>query len=623
MSEFLLIGLVSIIALGVIAQWLAWRLHLPAILLLLVSGIIAGPVTGLLNPDALLGDILAPIVSISVAIILFEGGLSLRLRDLQEIGWVVGKLITIGIVITWVLATIFSLFLLDLNLELSILFGAILIVTGPTVIIPLMRQVRPAGKIGSVLKWEGIVNDPIGAMMAVLVFEIILTGGLSASGGHAFVSILKTVVFGSLTGLLGAILIYYLLKRHLVPDFLQNPVTLMVTVTVFAVSNLLQHESGLLAVTIMGIALANQKAVRVKHIIDFKEDLRVLLISALFIMLAARLKVEHLEYFNLQAFLFLLALIIIVRPASIFLSTIGTNLSFKEKLFLSWMAPRGIVAAAISAIFAIELSELGYEQADHLIPYTFLVIIGTVAIYGPTANWFACRLGLAKPTPRGVMLLGGHEWSQQVGLQLKESGFKVLVADSNWDNISKARKKGLDTYYGNILAEYAMEEMDLDGVGRILAITHNDEVNSLAILRFSELFGSSEVFQLAPMSRTPRKEREVPDDLSGRILFGSAMNFDYISELFDNGAYLETHTLKDTDHYKKLVSLEGQNRIPLFFVSREKEIEVFAADFKPEPAKGKQLITLTLPEDQSLEQRAEQEPNTQEQTQFASLIEST
>lgn len=594
----MLLGLVGIIAFGVAAQWLAWRMKLPAILLLLLFGIVAGPVTGLLQPDQLFGDLLGPIVSLSVAIILFEGGLSLRLSELKEIGTVVFKIITIGVLITWGLSALFSYAFLDLGWQLSVLFGAILIVTGPTVIIPLLRQVRPAGAVGSVLKWEGIVNDPIGAMMAVLVFETLVAGGFTSNTATAFWSITNTIVFGTLFGLLGAVFIYIMLKRHLMPDFLQNPISLITVMVVFALSNLMQHESGLWAVTVMGIALANQKSVRVKHIVEFKENLRVLLISALFIMLAARLEMAHFEHLTIGSVAFLAAMILVVRPASIFLSTIGSRLKFREQLFLSWMAPRGIVAAAISAIFALRLSEAGYAQAELLVPYTFIIIIGTVTIYGLSANWVACRLNVAKPVPRGVLMLGAHHWAREMAMLLHEEGFKVLLADSNWENIAKARRAGLDTYYGNILSEYALDEIDLDGVGRLLALTPNDEVNSLAVLRFNDVFGSSQVYQLAPAERSHRKEREVPDHLSGRILFEDALNYDYLSKLMKSGATLQPYVMSEDRSFKEFRKKINQKGYPLFVITQGGEIKVFAMDHPPVPATGDKIICLMLPSEE-------------------------
>ena len=446
MDEHILVGLSAVVALGISAQWFAWRTKLPAILVLLIFGIVAGPVTGWINPDELLGDILSPFVSFSVAIILFEGGLSLRMAEFRKIGGVVIKLITVGIAITWFLAALAAYYILGLSIEIAVLFGAILIVTGPTVIIPLLRQVRPTETAGSVLKWEGIVNDPIGAMMAVLVFEIIMAGGFTNMDGSSALVIVTTIVDGSFFGALGAGILYIMLKKHWIPDFLQNPVTLMLVIAAFTASNLLQHESGLLAVTIMGILLANQKSVRVKHIIEFKENLQVLLISALFILLASRLQVSDLAYFNLQSGLFIVALMLVVRPVSIYVATWGSKLSLQEKTFLAWMAPRGIVAAAISAIFALRLEQEGFVDAQKLVPYTFVVIIATVTVYGLSANPVARLLKVAKPQPKGVLFLGAHSWSLDLACQLQELGLKVMVADSNWENISKARKRNLETY---------------------------------------------------------------------------------------------------------------------------------------------------------------------------------
>lgn len=595
MDEHILVGLASVVALGVSAQWLAWRTKLPAILMLLAFGIIAGPVTGFIDPDALMGKLLSPFVSISVAIILFEGGLSLSMSEFKKIGGVVIKLITIGIAITWFLASLAAFFFLDLGIEISVLFGAVLIVTGPTVIIPLLRQVRPTETAGSVLKWEGIVNDPIGAMMAVLVFEIIIAGGFDSISGKAGLVIVTTIVDGTFFGALGAGIIYLAMKKHWIPDYLQNPVTLMIVIAIFTASNTLQHESGLLAVTVMGIILANQKAIRIKHIIEFKENLQVLLISTLFILLASRLKVEHLDYFNLNSLWFLLALFFVVRPASIFGATFGSQLTLKEKAFLAWMAPRGIVAAAISAIFALRLEEEGYAIAEQLVPYTFIVIIATVTIYGLTAVPVAKMLGVAKPQPHGVLFLGAHNWSRMIATTLKELGLKVLVADSNWENISKARKSGLDTYYGNILSEYAMDEISLDGIGHLMAFTPNDEVNSLASISFAEYFGKSNVFQLAQSATSKRRAKDSSEFLGGRTLFSSDTNYEAISTFVNSEITVSNTPITDDFDFKEYQNLYGSNSIPIFVLSSDKETVIpFSVDNPPTPQAGDFVIGLTI-----------------------------
>lgn len=592
MSEYIAIGLASVLALGISAQWLAWKTKLPAILLLLSFGIIAGPVTGLLDPDKLMGDLLSPFVSISVAIILFEGGLSLKMSEFKKIGGTVIKLITIGVLITWTLASVAALYILDLGLELSVLFGAILIVTGPTVIIPLLRQVRPTEKAGAVIKWEGIVNDPIGAMMAVLVFEIMITGGFDSISGKAGMTIVTTIVDGTFFGALGAAIMYFTLKKHWIPEYLQNPVTLMVVVGVFVISNHLQHESGLMAVTIMGIILANQKSARIKHIIEFKENLQVLLISALFILLASRLEASSLEYFNWSSALFLAVLILVIRPISIFASTIGSKLNVREKLFISWMAPRGIVAAAISAVFALRLEQEGYAAAEKLVPYTFIVIIATVTIYGLTAKPVARLLKVAKAEPNGVIIIGAHSWAQVIAHAIKELGFKVLVADSNWENVTTARKSGLETYYGNILSEYAMDEINFDGIGKTLSLTTNDEVNSLASIQFAELFGSSQVFQLPPKSSSAKKDIESSDSLGGRILFGKEITFKKIEDLINDGAVITSTKITEDYTYQQYKKQHSEDSVSLLLISGPDSIQPFCVDNSPSPQNNDIIIGL-------------------------------
>lgn len=590
MDEHILVGISSVIALGISAQWLAWRTKLPAILLLLVFGIIAGPVTGWINPDELLGDILSPFVSISVAIILFEGGLSLRMAEFRKIGGVVIKLMTIGLIITWSLAAIAAYYLLGLSIEIAVLFGAILIVTGPTVIIPLLRQVRPTENTGSILKWEGIVNDPIGAMMAVLVYEILLTGGFTNMDASSVLVIATTIIDGSFIGALGAGILYIMLKKHWIPEYLQNPITLMIVIASFTISNLLQHESGLLAVTIMGILLANQKSAKVKHIIEFKENLQVLLISALFILLASRLQISDLEYFNFQSGLFILALLVIVRPVSIYAATWGSNLTLQEKTFLAWMAPRGIVAAAISAIFALRLEQEGFADAEKLVPYTFVVIIATVTVYGLSANPVARLLKVAKPQPNGVLFLGAHSWSLDLACQLQELGLKVMVADSNWENISKARKRNLETYHGNILSEFAMDEINFDGIGKLFALTQNDEVNALASIRFAEIFGSSNVFQLPQSAISIHKESETTEALGGRILFSNEWNHSAIEDFMSNPNQLALYRITDGFNLKNFTKKLGKNGLIVAVLNGQDNLLANSLDNPPTTQLGDLII---------------------------------
>lgn len=613
MTESILIGITSVIFFGVGAQWVGWKFKLPAILLLLLSGLLAGPILGLVKPDELMGDLLTPFINVSVAIILFEGGLSLKFSELKNVGGAIGNLVSIGALLTWVLTSLTAYVMFGFGWELAVLLGAILIVTGPTVIVPLLRQVRPSGQVGSILKWEGIVIDPIGAMIAVLVYEVILTSGFSEATSLAFMSIFKTILFGSVLGLAGAGVLYGLLKKHLLPDFLQNPVSLMIVVLIFTISDIFQHESGLWATTLMGVVLANQKSARIHHIIEFKENIRLLLLSALFILLAARIELSNLlGNLNMNMVAFLAILIFLIRPAAVYLSTIFSPLNWKEKLFLCWMAPRGVVAASISSIFAISLMQNGFPEATQLISIVFITIISTVAIYGLTAPWVARKLGVAKPIPRGFLIIGAHDWAIELATELKKHGVKVMIADSNWQNISNAKSHNLDTYYGNVLSEYALENLNLDGIGKLISVTPNDEVNALTAIRFSELFGRSRVYQLSPSIKKKTDDNEDGIIQTGRILFQKNASFDDLTQQYKDGKVIKSTQLTEAFTFQNFKETHGDEAIPLFLVSNDKSIEPFTTDNPPVPQPGNILISLTNPE---VEVQRKPEKTTQEKLQ--------
>jgi len=596
LTEEILIYLSTILVLGIVAQWLAWRLGLPSILVLLIFGLGAGPITGFLDPDQILGPLLVPLVSLSVAVILFEGGLNLKIDELREIGTVVRNLITVGVLVTWVMTSLAARLILGLDPALAVLFGSILVVTGPTVILPMLLHVRPSGRVGNIAKWEGIMNDPIGAMLAVLVFQAILMGGAEGVTTATFLGIVKTIFIGVFVGVTGEIVLVQFLKRYWIPDYLQNPATLMVVVTVFTISEQFQIESGLFAVTVMGVVLANQKAVAVKHIIEFKENLRVLLIAALFIVLAGRLTVTDLEYIDRYSFLFLGVLMLIVRPAAVVVSTWGARLRWQELVFLSWMAPRGIVAASVSSVFALRLTGEGFAQADELAPLTFFVIIGTVAIYGIGAAPLACWLGLAQSNPQGVLIVGANPWAQKIAQALQEAGARVLVVDSNYSQISQAYEAGLPTYHGNIMADHVLEEIELEGIGRLVALTSNDKANSLICFHLSEIFGRANVYQLPPVMEAYRgKEFIQPVHLRGRFLFAREATLPYLAQRFEAGASIKIFRLTEKFDYEDFKSCYGKSAMPMFLVGEHGDLHIFTVENRFAPRPGQTLIALINP----------------------------
>ena len=593
MSHYILTTLAAIIVIGLFAQWIAWKFKLPSILLLLLFGFIAGPFTGLLKPDEFFGNLLFPIVSISVAIILFEGGLSLKISELKKIGKIVRNLIIIAIPVTWILITLGAYFILNLEFSLSLLLGAILVVTGPTVILPLLRLIRPTQNINSILKWEGIVNDPIGALIAILVFEALIASGFGAATLQTITGLLKIILISSTIGVLGSYAMILLLKHKLIPDFLQNPFSLTLVIAVFALSNIIQSESGLLAVTVMGIFLANQKKVNVKHIVEFKENLRLLLLSFLFIILAARLQISHIEMLNVSTFIFVGALILIVRPVAIFISTVKSNLKLKEKIFLSLMAPRGVVAAAVSSIFALELYRLGYKSAEILVPVTFLVIVATITVYGLSAIPVSKWLGIAEPNPQGCLIIGGHPFARAIGKILLKKGVRCLIVDTNRQNLSLAKMEGLPVYYGSIVSDYVMEEIDLAGIGRLLALTPNPEINSLAALHFLKIFGRTEVYQLSTADEEDPDNDDLSHELRGQTLFNENINYDFIMEHFDREIFLRSTNISEQFTYTSYLEKNGKdNVIPLFLIDKSNNLEIFTHDTKPKPEAGDMLISL-------------------------------
>jgi len=531
--------LAVIVGAGMVAQWLAWRAQVPSIIALLLAGLLLGPVAGVIDPDELLGGTLFPLVSLSVAIILFEGGLDLPPRELRNTGTVVRRLITIGAVLTFLVGWYASREIFDISNQAAIVLGAVLVVTGPTVVGPLLRFVRPAGRTGPILRAEGVLIDPIGATAALLAFEIVLLEDANEALLRVAGILVLTLVAGAGIGLLAAYVLDEALRRFLIPDQLIVPVTFAVVIATFVAANEIQEESGLVTVTVLGMYLARRETSTVRHVLEFSESLRTLLISALFILLAARIEADQLRDVLLPALGFLAVMVFIARPLSVLVSTVRTALTWRERIFLTMMAPRGIVAAAVSAIFAIRMEEENIADADQIVPIVFLVIIGTIVVYGffsgPAARW----LGLAEAQVDGVLIAGAHASSRGIALQLKEHGIKTLLIDTDPYNVTRSISNGLQARRLSVLAEDAPHDLDLRGIGRMLAFTSNDEVNALATARFARVFGRREVFQLSPGKRRSG-EQAVPSEYLGRQIGIEGLTYATVDERARQGWKVRT-----------------------------------------------------------------------------------
>lgn len=596
MNSEILISLTGIGVLGILCQWLAWWARLPAILFLLLGGIIVGPLTGLLHPDILFGDILFPLVSLSVAVILFEGSLTLKFEEIKGRGSVVRNLVSIGALITWLVGAIATEYLLGFPTELAWLFGAVVIVTGPTVIMPMLRTVRPNAKISNILRWEGIVIDPLGALFAVLVFEFII----SSQTGHAMEKVIMSfgsiIVTGTLTGFASALALGICLRNHLIPEYLHNVFSLILVFTVFTLSDVVRHESGLLAVTVMGMTLANMKNTNIEDILDFKESLSLLLISGLFIILAARIKFYQFDLIGWPAVGVLAILMLIARPVSVFISSIGSDLNFREKLLLSWIAPRGIVAAAVASLFALRLEEEGYPDAVLLVPLTFLVIIGTVVIQSATSKIIARLLKVREPPPTGVLIIGAGNVARAIGKAIKDQGFKVILTDSNWENIGLARMEGLPTYYGNPISEHAESHLDLVGIGRMLAMSGRANLDTLASLKFKSDFGEKGIYELKTTREQIISEKhKISSRHRGYQLFGEEITHGVLASWLRNGAEIRGTQLGDEFDFEAYLNKHEGKIIPLFAIDNKKELQFFVIDGKMKPESGWTIISMIQP----------------------------
>ena len=542
--ELLILG--GIIFAGFACQWIAWRLRLPSILLLLLTGIVVGPLSGVLHPDDLFGDLLEPMVSLAVAIILYEGSLTLKLGEIRGHGAVVRNLVTLGVAITWIGATFSARFFLGWDIFLSALFGAIVTVSGPTVIIPLLRTLRPNRRLSSIFRWEGILVDPLGAILAVLVYDFIVVVQTAATTSQLFVTFGLIAAAGVILGVAAGHAFGFVLQRHWIPDYLRDYAALASVITVFAIGETIASESGLLAVTIMGVWQANQQKPDYSDILDFKESLTLVLVASLFIILAARIDLAGLQQLGLGAVAVLLFLQLVSGPARAFICSIGSNLNWRERLYLGWLFPRGIVAAAVSALFALRLESMDYPGADGLVSMVFLIIVGTVVIQSITGGFLARALKVADPEPNGVLVVGANSVSLAFADALAEAGERVLVASMSWKGISMARMRGLRVFFGSPVSAYAERKLDLIGLGNLLALSGRPDLNELACVKYSFDFGRDSIFTVPGRSESRHEKHQITGESAGRLLFEGKISFEELQVKVDAGVVARTTNITES-----------------------------------------------------------------------------
>jgi NhaP-type Na+/H+ or K+/H+ antiporter len=505
--------LAAIIVLGIFAQWFAWRIRVPAILPLIVIGLMVGPLSTLITHDG--GKLINPIyngdtglfpgrslfyfVSLAIGVILFEGGLTLKIKEVQETQRSILRLISLGSLITFIGAGLAAHFIVGLTWNISFLFAGLIIVTGPTVIAPILQNIPLNRNVATVLKWEGILIDPIGALIAVLVFGFVSTAdpGMGYTS-QALIQFAQVVLLGGALGFISGMALYQIIKRELVPHYLLNVFVLAFVLLVFVFSDVLAHESGLLAVVVMGLVLANKDVPRIEEILSFKESLSILLISILFILLAANMDMSELQLLvrDWRPIALFGVVALVLRPLSVFVSTHNGNLSMAEKLFISWVGPRGIVAAGIASLFGLTLAEKGVPNAEYITPLVFMIVLGTVLLNATTARLVARLLGVVQDASGGILILGANNFAITIGAYLKDQGRTVHLVDSNPGHIAKAEKAGLEGIVANVYNTELAEQYELLDVGYLLAFTSSDEVNAYALNRYEKIFGERGAYRL-------------------------------------------------------------------------------------------------------------------------------
>lgn len=545
----LLLTVAGVMAGGLVSQALARRLRIPAIVPLLVIGLVVGRDSlGWLDPHVL-GEGLGVLVGLAVAIILFEGGLTLRPEAFRVAGRPIQRLCSVGVLITWGLSTAAALLLFPDLGDKAALFGALVIVTGPTVIAPLLKVINPRQRVAEVLRGEAILIDPIGALLAVLTFEVLL------AGDDIVGMLLYRVGLGVVLGGGGALILDWVLRHQdaMAPD-LKNRTTLVTAVVLYAVSEGLASESGVLTATLAGLVLGWRHPPGIDEVEEFKGHVVGVLVSMIFILLAANLDLDAVQALGFQGFVLVAAMIFVVRPTSVFLSMIGTDLSLREKLFVSWIAPRGIVAASVSSLFAIELGVEGNQVAA----MTFAVIAGTVMIQGPTAGWVGRRLGVLEAVPAGVLVIGANSVARQLAQALHRNEHRVLVLDTNYGSVRRARENGIPARRTDALDEAASDSLDLDGIGTMLAMTSSDAVNRLAVRLYATEFGKDRVRALSTRYSPSREANPALPPW----LFGARLGYESLTALVDAGATVEVATM-DHEATVSEVMRELHGAVPL------------------------------------------------------------
>lgn len=589
LSMLFIIMLIGVLGIG--SQWLAWKFNIPAIVVMSIAGLIVGPFLGIMNPEESFGDLYRPIISVAVAIILFEGSIDLNRKEVSDVGRPIFRIATIGAFIAWILGSLTAHYIAGLSWEVAFVIGGLFVVTGPTVIMPLLRQSKLKPRVATILKWEGIVVDPLGVLLAVFAFEIITFFTLPTKGVIDLLFFFLIAILATLMGWVGGHFIGWLFEGGRVPEFLKSPIVFSFVIFIFTIPDEIIQGTGLLAVTALGMTLANIGINSLHDFRHFKENLSVLLISAIFIMLAASLEMETIiEIFQPNILGYVLLMMFIVRPLSIFISTFRTELSLQERALIGWIAPRGIVALTVSSYFASILLDAGYEDAKMLTTLTFGLVFFTVVVHGFTLGPFAKRLNLSLEGNDGVLIVGSNKFTVELAQSLQKVNRPVLIVDNSWRNLRLARQADVPYHYGEILSEQTEYNLDTIPYDVIVAATVSYSYNSLICTAFLPEYGRMNVFKVDP----PHGENEmIVSKIGGRSLCKENITLLEIIEKLDAGYTTSVTELSEEFTYRDYLNEKDDKAISLYFVKDSGQIYFCAADMQNHPQIGDKIVTLT------------------------------
>lgn len=601
-----------VLALGLIAQWGAWRVRLPAIVLLSVAGLLAGPVFGWLNPSEDFGHFLQPVIGLCVAVILFEGGLSLQFHELREALSGVRRLVYFGVPLSWTLGALAGHYIGGLSWPVALVFGAIIVVTGPTVIMPMLRHAMLNRRTASYLKWEGIINDPIGALLAVLVFQYFVFSGEVTAIDDVLAGLGRAILAAGLFGALPAYLMGIAFRNGYAPEYLKAPLTLVLVLVGYVMSNQFQHEAGLLAVTVMGIVMGNMGLPSIQEMRRFKEYITILLVSSVFVLLTADLQPEVLQRMNWRHLALVAAVMFLVRPASVWLATVRADMSWKDRALVGWIAPRGIVAAAVAGVFAPRMQEAGYADAYLLVPVIFSLIFATVLAHSFSLGVIGRWLGLASKKRNRVLIVGASPWTSELAKQLQNLNVGVLLVDSSWHRLRDARLAGVPVYYGEILSDIAEESLELNDVGTLLAATSNDAYNALICNRFGAELGRSKVFQLPMYDADDDDPRGMARANRGQVAFGEKAVYEELWSHLAAGWTFQKTRLTENYTWEDYQEECADETIHLLMVTAEGDVVINSQQYAIAPKTGDTIVGFGPKKTESLQKTIQQQVPTEE-----------